>query len=193
MHKKLLIMSVPFLSLMIIPFVVQAATISMCTFDKDTYGQGETGYITVTIYNDRNSKIRVTELTASINYYYTDGIVYLQKFFTDSTLPAEIQPGQSNSFYIPFSLPTNVASGYTEVDVKAKTQLWDWQDGQQWEGSDDPTSKLTLFIESPYKSQSEGRLAMIYLLGAASTVLAVAMMLLVILNRRARYVAQATA
>ena len=76
---------------MTIPFVVQAATITSCTFDKDAYNQGETGYITVTIYNDKDNKIRVTELTATINYYYADGNVYVQKFYTNATLPAEIQ------------------------------------------------------------------------------------------------------
>lgn len=78
MHKKLLIVLLLFLSLMIIPFVGQAATITSSTFDKDTYLQGQTGYITVTIYNDEDAKIRVTELTATVNYYYTDGNVYLQ-------------------------------------------------------------------------------------------------------------------
>ena len=76
---------------MTIPFVVQATTITSCTFDKDAYNQGETGYITVTIYNDKDNKIRVTELTATINYYYADGNVYVQKFYTNATLPAEIQ------------------------------------------------------------------------------------------------------
>lgn len=129
MHKKrLLIALLPFLSLMIIPSVVQAATITLCTLDKDTYYQGQTGYIKVTIYNDKNNKIKITELTATINYYYTDGTIYLQKFFTNATLPAQIQQGQSSTFYIPFSLPTNIASGYTNVEVKLKpnygTFIW---------------------------------------------------------------------
>ncbi len=191
-EKRLLIALLPFLYLTIVPLVVQAATITMCTFDKNTYHQGETGYITVTIYNDKDNKIRVTELTATINYYYTDGNVYLQKFFADTTLPTEIQQGQSGTFHIPFSLPTNIASGYTKVDVKAKTELGDWGDGQEWDRSDDPTYKPTLYIESQYKQQSEGQLMMIYLLGATAIALA-AVTLFLILNRRAKFVGQPTA
>jgi Flp pilus assembly protein TadB len=36
----------------------------------------------VSVYNDESDKIRVTELSASVNYYYTDGTVYVQKFFS---------------------------------------------------------------------------------------------------------------
>ena len=61
--KRFLIALLPFISLMIIPSVVQAATITLCALDKDTYHQGQTGYIKVTIYNDNDDKIRVTELT----------------------------------------------------------------------------------------------------------------------------------
>jgi hypothetical protein len=32
------------------------------------------------IYNDKDEKIKITELTATIEYYYTDGNVYLQSF-----------------------------------------------------------------------------------------------------------------
>ncbi|NIU59114.1 MAG: hypothetical protein GWN67_22850, partial [Phycisphaerae bacterium] len=122
MNKKLVIVTLQLLSLLIIPFVVQGATITTCTFDKDTYQQGEIGYITISIYNDKNTEIRITELTATINYYYTDGAVYLQSFSTNATLPAEIQQGYSSTLYIRFSLPTNIASGYTDVHVKAKTE-----------------------------------------------------------------------
>jgi len=172
---------------MTVPFVVQAATITVCTFDKDTYHQGETGYITVTIYNDKDDKIRVTELTATINYYYTDGNVYLQKFFTDATLPAEIQQGQSSTFYIPFSLPTNIESGYTSIDVKAKTELWNVQ-GERWFPSEHPTSQPTLYIESTYKQQSQGQLMMIYVLGATTIVFAAVTAFLFVLKRRARFI-----
>lgn len=190
-EKRLLIVLLPFLYLTIVPFGVQAATITMCTFDKNTYHQGETGYITVTVYNDKDNKIRVTELTATINYYYTDGNVYLQKFFADTTLPAEIQQGQSRTFNIPFSLPTNIATGYTNVDVKAKTQLWN-SHLERWFESDHPTFEPTLYIESPYKQQSEGQLMIIYLLGATAIALA-AVTLFLILNRRAKFVGQPTA
>ena len=129
---------------MSIPFAVQAATITSCTFDKDAYNQGETGYITVTIYNDKDNKIRVTELTATINYYYADGNVYVQKFFTNATLPAEIQQGNSSTFYIPVSLPTNIAPGYTDIDVKAEAQLWNHSNGKvvRIRSSDLPTNTL---------------------------------------------------
>jgi len=139
---------------MIIPFAVQATTITSCTFDKDAYNQGETGYITVTIYNDKDNKIRITELTATINYYYTDENIYIQKFFTNAILPAEIQQGNSSTFYIPLSLPTNIAPGYTNVDVEARTELWNTE-ADRWYGSDHPTSQPTLYMESPYKQQSE--------------------------------------
>jgi len=152
--KRHLIVLLPILSLMVIPFAVQAATITSCTFNKDAYNQGETGYITATIYNDKDNKIRITELTATINYYYTDENIYIQKFFANATLPAEIQQGDSSIFYIPVSLPTNIAPGYTNVDVEARTELWNTE-AERWYGSDHPTSQPTLYIESPYKQQSE--------------------------------------
>ena len=189
MHKKLLIVLLPLLSLMVIPFIVQAPTITICTFDKDTYYPGQTGYITVTIYNDKSAKIRVSELTATIDYHYADRNVYLQSFFTDATLPAEIQQGQSSTFYIPFSLPTNIAPGYTDIYVKAKTQLWIIHE-EVWFWSDHPTYEPTLYIESPYKQQSEGQLMMMYLFVATTMVLAAATVFLLILNRRARVFTQ---
>jgi len=137
---------------MIIPFV-QATTITACTFDKDTYSQGETGHITVTLYNDDDGKIRITELSATINYYYTNGNVYTQKFTTNATLPAEIQPGNSSTFYIPFSLPTNIASGYTNVYVKAIIELWNLQ--EEMVATIARAHQPLLYIESPYKEQLE--------------------------------------
>lgn len=184
MRKKLLIVLMPFLSLIIIPFVVQAATITSCNLDREMYSQGETGYITVTIYNDKSEVIRVTELTATIDYYYVDEGIYVQTFFTDTTLPIEIQRGETGTFQIPFSLPTNIASGYTKFDVKAKTELWGVL-GERWYMSEHPTFQQLLYVESPYKEQSEGRLSMMYLLGVTSIVFAVLTMVL-ILNRRAR-------
>ena len=200
--KRLLIVLLPFLSLLILPFV-QATTITVCTFDRDAYNQGETGYITVTIYNDEETKIRVTELTATINYYYDDENIYIQKFYTDSTLPAEIQQGNSSNLYIPFSLPTNIASGYTDVHVKATTELWN-EEAERWFGSDHPTYEPTLYIESPYKQQSEDYQQqleeqlttnnnitnMMYLFGATTTVFAAVTVFLFILNRRARVLTQ---
>ena len=204
MHRKrLLIGFLPFLFMLIIPFLVQAATITSCSFDKNTYSQGETGYITVTINNDKDEKIKITELTATIDYYYTDGNVYLQSFFTNATLPTEIQQGQSSTFYIPFSLPTNVAPGYTDIYVKAKTELWIIQE-EVWFWSDHPTYQSTLYIESPYKQQSEeyeqqleeqqtinkNTTTMMYLFGVTTVAFAVVTVLLFILNRRVRVFTQ---
>jgi len=197
MHKKhLLIVLLPFLSLMVIPFVAQAATITVCTFDKDTYHQGQTGYITVMIYNDKGDKIKITELTATIDYYYTDENVYLQKFFTNATLPVEIQQGQSSTFYIPFSLPTNIASGYTNIDVKAETELWITH-LEKWLTSDYPTYQPRLYIESPYKQQLDEQLiinknttTMMYLFGVTTIILAAVLGFLFILNKRARVTTQ---
>lgn len=188
-EKRLLTALLPLLLVIVFPSVVQAATITGCTLDKNLYRQGETGYLTATIYNDKDEKIKVTELTATIDYYYTDGNVYLQKFFTDTTLPAEIQQGQSDTFTIPFSLPTNIATGYVNVDVRARTQLWNIH-LERWFESDHPTSQPTLYIESPYKQQSQGQLVMIYLLGATSIVLTGLTAFLLILNRRAKLTGQ---
>lgn len=153
-RKQLIITLLTLLSLMTFPLAIQATTITTCTFDKDTYHQGETGYITATLYNDENNKIRVTELTATINYYYSDGNVYIQKFYTNTTLPAEIQQGNSNTFHIKFDLSTNIASGYTNVSVKAVTEIWNPQ-SEIWFGSEHPTFQPLLYIESPYKEQLE--------------------------------------
>jgi hypothetical protein len=177
---------------MVVPSIVQAATITVCTFDKDVYLQGQTGYLAVTVYNDKNEKIKITELTATIEYYYTDGNVYLQSFFTNATLPAEIQRGDSSTFYVPFSLPTNIAPGYTDVYVKARTELWRGE-GEEWAWSDHPTYSPTICVESPHKQQLEEQLAtnrnttnMMYLLGATTIVFVAATVILYILNRGAR-------
>ncbi len=184
--KPLLILLLPFLASTIVPIVAQAATITECTFNRKVYRQGDTGYITVTIYNEKDMEIRVTELIATIDYYYSEGNVYMQKFFTDATLPVEIQPGQSRTFNIPFSLPTNVAPGYTNLDVKARTQLWN-SHLERWFESDHPTYQPTLYIESPYKQQSQQQLIMTCLLGATTIAFAAVTVLLYILNRRARF------
>lgn len=146
------------LFLLIGPFAAQAATITLCVVDKDSYYQGETGYIEVTILNDAEDRIRITDLTATINYYYADGTAYVQKFDTNATLPYEIPQGNASTLYIPFSLPTNIAAGYAKVDVKAITELWNLQ-AARWGASDHPTYQLKLYIESPYKQQFEDQLA----------------------------------
>jgi len=155
MYKKQ--MSVALLcliALMAIPQVARAATITSCTLDKDKYLPGQAGYIAVTIYNDEDSKIRVTELSATIDYYYADGVVYLQKFFTDASLPNEIPVGQSKTYYIPISLPNNIASGFTHPTVEVKTEIWRTL-GSMWIPSDHPNSQPKLCIESPYKQLYE--------------------------------------
>jgi sporulation-control protein spo0M len=198
---------------MIIPFVANAATITSCTLDKETYLQGQTGYMTVRIYNDKDDEIRINELTATINYYYTDENVYLQTFYTSTTLPIEIQQGHSSTFDIPFSLPTNIASGYTNIDVKAKTELWDIN-SSRWRVSDHPTYQQKLFIESPFKQQLEDQQAanqqlqtqlqeqqsineyittMMSIFGVTTILFAAVTGFLIILYRKTRIITQPTA
>jgi sporulation-control protein spo0M len=213
MQKKLLIVLLSFLSLMTIPFVVNAATITSCTLDKETYLQGQTGYMTVRIYNDKEDEIQITELTATIDYYYTDGNVYLQTFYTSADLPIEIQQGHSSTFDIAFSLPTNIASGYTDIYVRAKTELWDSQ-SERWRVSDHATYQQELFIESPFKQELEDQQAanqqlqtqlqeeqsineyitkMAYFFGATTILLAAVTGFLIVLYRKTRIITQPTA
>jgi len=208
--KRILIILLPFLYLTILPFIARAATITICAFDRNVYNQGETGYITVSIYNDKDDKIRVTELTTTVDYYYTGGNVYLQTFYTDETLPIEIQLGQTGAFNIPFSLPTNIAPGYTDVLVKAKTELWNNNSGT-WIGSEHPTSRPVLYIESPYKQLFEGEqeaneefqhqvqelqalnattTSIIYVLGLMTAIFGVITVILIVLNRKSRALTQ---
>jgi len=134
---------------------VKATSITTASLDKTTYLAGQTGYISVTIYNDKSETIRVTELSATLNYYYADGTVYIQKFFTIASLPNEIAAGQSETYQIPISLPTNIASGYTNPRVEASTDIWRPQD-DRWATSDRPTyTSLKLYTETPYKQMYE--------------------------------------
>lgn len=151
--KKALIL-LPFLYLAILPGLAEAATITACSFNKDLYNQGDTGYISVTVYNDKDNKVRVTDLTATIDHYYTDENVYLQTFYADENLPIEIERGQLIVLTIPFSLPTNIAPGYIEMHVKAETEVWN-APTQIWFWSDHPTYSPRLYVESPYKRQAE--------------------------------------
>lgn len=152
MNKKLLL--IPILSIIAIMCVlprVNAATITAVTLDRSTYLSGQTGYILVTIYNEDSEKIRVLELTATIDYYYNDGTVYLQKFFTSDTLPDEIPAGESQIYQIPISLPNNIANGYTNPLVEARTEIWRPQ-SESWSYWDHPSySNIKLYVESPYK------------------------------------------
>ncbi len=133
----------------------KAASITAASLDKTEYLAGQTGYILVTVYNDENEKIRVTELSATIDYYYTDGTKYIQKFFTSATLPDEIPAGQSETYQVPISLPTNLAHGYTNPRVEAYTDVWRTQD-DRWATSDRPTwNNLKLYVQTPYKQMYE--------------------------------------
>ncbi len=132
----------------------QAATISTCTFDKNEYYPGYSGLITVTIFNDKSEEIRVTQLTAKIDYFYTDGAKYIQTFATNDTLPIEILPGNTHTLHIPFELPTNIAAGYIVVEVNAKTEVWN-AITERWVASDTATYRPTLYVESPYKQLFE--------------------------------------
>jgi hypothetical protein len=133
----------------------KAASITTASPDKTSYLAGQTGHILVTIYNDENEKIRVTELSATISYYYTDGNLYIQKFFTSDTLPDEIPEGESETYQIPISLPTNLAHGYTNPRMEAITEIWHPQDGH-WNPSDRPSyTNLKLYIETPYRQMYE--------------------------------------
>lgn len=181
----------------------QAATITVCSFDQKIYNQGETGYVTVTIYNEENDKIRITELTAGINYHYIGGDIYMQTFFTNTTLPVEIPQGQSHTLFIYFTLPTNIAPGYTTMYVRADTELWNSQ-VSRWYGSDYPGYEPTLYIESPFKGEFEGQQAIneelmdinrtttstMWLLGSTTVIFAAVIIFLVLLMRRTRAIPQ---
>jgi hypothetical protein len=129
---------------------VEAAEITSATANKEVFLAGQTGYISVAIYNEESAKIQVTELSATIDYYYADGTVYVQKFFTSEVLPDEIEAGETTTYQIPISLPTNIAPGYIDLMVEARTDLWVNQT-QRWISSDRPYSQVKLYVESPYK------------------------------------------
>jgi hypothetical protein len=151
MNKKLAFVALlSFLALMSVLQSAKAATIPSAALDKEVYLAGETGTITVSVYNEEADKIRVTEVSATVNYYYEDGTIYVQKFFSGDVFPVEIQIGETESFNIPISLPTNVAHGYMNPIVEARTELW-YEPSQHWFSSDRPTYSLKLYVESPYQ------------------------------------------
>ena len=156
-NRKLLLIILPLLYLVLTPAIARAATITTCTFNKETYNQGNSGYITLSVFNDEEETIRVTELTATINYYYEEGTIYIQTFYAPTDdLPVEIEPGQTDTFTIPFSLPNDIAPGYTDLYVRVKTEMWNTH-SQTWYGSDNPSYEPTLYVESPYKQLYEGQ------------------------------------
>ncbi|UCG37225.1 MAG: hypothetical protein JSV64_02815 [Candidatus Bathyarchaeota archaeon] len=211
--KQFVAVMLSILCLGIFSFIANAAEITTCTFDRNAYNQGETGYLTVNIYNDEESKIRVTELTATIDYYYSDDNPYIQSFFTSAELPIEVGRGESEALYIPFSLPTNIAPGYTNVYVKARTEIWN-EHFETWYGSDHPTYYPTLYVESPYKeffetsqelnqqlhqeiqdldAVNKTTTNMMYMLGFTTMVFAAVAVLLLVLSRRAKIASPPTA
>lgn len=134
--------------------VANAAEITSCVLDSEVYLQGQAGYVSVDVYNNMEDKIRVTAATMMIDYFYSDGTVYKQTFNTNSTLPKEILLAESGTFYIPFTLHSNIAPGYTRLLVRVWTDIWNAQ-AQRWYQSDIPTEEPILYIESPYKQQFE--------------------------------------
>ncbi len=155
MSKKIAIILLSVLAFMGAIQAAIATSITTASLDKTTYLAGQTGYISATIYNDKSEKIRVTELSATVSYYYVDGTIYVQKFFASGSLSTEIPAGESETFQIPISLPTNIAHGYTNPRVEAHTDVWHPQD-DRWMTSDHPTySDLKLYIETPYKQAFE--------------------------------------
>jgi len=153
--KKALMLLLTVLALASVIQTIKATSITVASLDKAAYLAGQTGYISATVYNDKSEKIRVTELSATINYYYNDGTVYIQKFFTSTAVLDEIAAGESDTYQIPISLPTNIEAGYTNPRVEAYTEVWRPQD-DRWVSSDHPTySSLKLYIETPYKQMYE--------------------------------------
>jgi len=186
-----------FCLMVITPSLAQATTITAVTFDKTPYYPGQTGYITVTLLNDRSDMIRIDTLTADIDYYYTSEVVYSQTFYCNATLPVNVTAGDSAVLYIPFSLPTNVAPGVTQLTIRASTDFWH-NDSQSWYGSDYPSFTPTLYIESPFKTQMQNlqttntiTTIMMYLFGFVALVFVAIVIRLSMINKRARAYAQA--
>ena len=197
--RRIPIVLLAFFCVAIIPSVAQATTITSCTFDKKPYYPGQTGYIAVTLYNDQDSKIRITDLTAAINYYYDNEVSYQQTFFTNATLPVQIQSGTSQTLYVPFSLPTNIAPGCTQMSVETTAQLYNNNTGSWYEGQY-PSYQPTLYIESPYKPQLADLQAtnntttiMMYLLAVTTILFAGATTFFYLVARRIRNVTQNSA
>jgi hypothetical protein len=204
LKQKSIMFFLVFSLLVLLPTLVQAASITNCLLDREVYLQGESGYISVSVYNDEENIIRVTEITATINYYHVDETVYLQTFFTNATLPAEIEQGGTIMLHVPFTLPSNVAPGYREIDVRVRTEIWS-NFSQRWYTSDSPHSYPVMYIESPYKQQFEdqqvtneqlqGQLSelqavnttnttIMYVLGTTTVIFVIMFVAMVMLNRR---------
>jgi len=188
-----------FFCICITPSVAQATTITSCTFDKKPYYPGQTGFLAVTLYNDQNGKIRVTVLTATINYYYNDEVSYQQTFISNASLPVQIQSGYNQTLYIPFSLPTNIAPGCTQLSVEITAQLYN-NNTNSWYGGQYPSYQPTLYIESPYKPQvaalqatNDTTTIMMYMLAFTTILFAGATAFFYFVARRIRNVTQSSA
>ena len=55
---------------------------------------------------------------------------------------------------MPISLPTNIAPGYVNLAVGARTELWVNQT-QRWISSDNPYYQIKLYVESSYRQSYE--------------------------------------
>ncbi len=152
--RAMLVVLIPLLCLLMSQSLANAAEISSCGLDSEVYLQGQSGYVKVDVYNNLGDKIRISNVTVQIDYYYLDGISYSQTFYTNSTLPIEILQAQSNTSYVPFTLPSNISPGYTRLLVTVSTDYWN-AGPQRWVVSDSPTAELMLYVESPYKQQFE--------------------------------------
>jgi hypothetical protein len=150
MKKTLVILLLSSIALISVFQTVRAAEITSASLNRESYVAGQTGYISVDIYNDESANISVTELSATINYYYSDGTVYVQRFFTSIELPDEIEPGETETYQVPISLPTNIAPGYVNLIVSTRTNIW-LDEIEQWIYSDSQSYQVKLYVESPYK------------------------------------------
>ena len=148
--RTMLVVLIPLLCLLTLLSSARAAEITSCALDREVYLQGQSGYVKVDVYNNMDHMIRVTDITMLIDYFYTDGTVYRQTWYTNSTLPIEILLAESGTFYIPFMLPSNVAPGYIRLVAKVWTEIWNPQ-ALRWYMSDNPTAWPILYVESPYK------------------------------------------
>jgi len=190
MHIKVIAVLLPLLLALALGFSVgYAAEITACTLDKSAYYPSGSGYVNVTVYNDKGDTIRVTEVSATINYFYADGIQYTQTFYKNITQPITILVGQSETFSVSFTLPSNIAPGYGKVNVRAKTEIWNSL-MQRWIQSDNPAYELLIYVESPYKQQlqnlevaNNNTVLMMYTF-LATTVLFALILLVTIASRR---------
>ncbi len=185
MNKKLVIILVlSFLFLMGAFQTATAVTITSVTLNRATYVPGGEGFISVTVYNELSDNIRVTEITATIDYYYEDGTVYVQQFFTNEALPSEISAGQSKTFQVPFRLSANIAYGFTNPSIEVRTERWILQD-LRWRIAERATnSDLKLHIDA----SALNNITILLIFIALVVVAAVAFLMFLAYTRKTRIV-----